>query len=160
VASLCGAAPTRSVGEVEIAAGPEMSVKRLALNMEEWLPGLLEPHTVLPVQFFSRAHCNPAWSGEQCLMAAMLEDAIAIYLRPAPPRTSQARHVSREARRWLRSNNRSWVFSFLRICEALDLDPNAIRQRLRSLRGDGSPPSPGDTDVLRSTEPTRRAASG
>ena len=117
-------------------------MKRLALNMEECLPELLEPQTVLPVQFFSRAHCNPPWSGERCLMAAMLEDAIAIYLQPAPPRTSQARHVSREARRWLHSNNRSWVFSFLRICEALDLDPNAIRQRLRSRRGEGMPASP------------------
>lgn len=80
-------------------------------------------------------------------MAAMLEDAIAIYLKPTAARTSQARHVARQARRWLRSDDRAWVFSFLRVCGALDLDPNAIRRFLRSGRGGERPIGPGDAAV-------------
>ena len=109
--------------------------------MDEGRRDLLAPHTILPMQFLGLAR---AWSGEQCLMAAMLEDAIATYLKPTTAGTSQARHVARQARRWLRSDDRAWVFSFLRVCEALDLDPNAIRRFLRSRRGGEMPIEPGD----------------
>jgi hypothetical protein len=115
--------------------------------MDEGRGNLLAPQTILPVQFLSLTHGDPAWSGEQRLMAAMLEDAIAIYLEPTAARTSQARHVARQARRWLQSNDRTWVFSSFRVCEALDLDPNAIRRFLRSRRGGEMPVRPGDAAV-------------
>jgi hypothetical protein len=120
--------------------------------MHEERGHLLAPQTILPVQFLRLTHGDRAWSGEQCLMAAMLEDAIASYLKPRAARTSQARHVARQARRWLRGDDRAWVFSFLRVCEALDLDPSAIRRFVRSHRGGEMPVQPGDA-VLRS-EPT------
>jgi hypothetical protein len=113
----------------------DVSMKRPALGIDELLPGAFEPCTILPAQFFTGRQRNRARTGEQCLMAAILEDAIAVYLRPKPPRTSKAFHLLWETRRWVHSNDRSWVFSFLRICEALDLDPNAIRRGLRIRRG-------------------------
>jgi hypothetical protein len=109
-------------------------MKEPASATEERLSDVLEPCIVLPAQFYALASGNRRWGGEQFLMAAVLEDAIAMYLKPTSSGTSQARHVLRDARQWLHSEDRSWVFSFLRICEALNLDPDAIRRSLRSSR--------------------------
>jgi hypothetical protein len=109
---------------------------RPRLEAEERLPALFEPHTILPEQYFTRLQRGTVWSGEQRLMAAILEDAVAVSSKPVPPRTSKARHVLRETLRWLRSNDPTWTFSFLRICETLDLDPSAIRRAIRILRGE------------------------
>jgi hypothetical protein len=143
-------------------------MKQPASGMEERLPGLLEPHSILPVQFFTRRQGERAWTREQCLIAAILEDAIEIYVNPTPPwrskvrRTSKTRQVSLEARRWVHSNDRTWMFSFLRICEALDLDPNAIRRGLRIRRGEEplAPPraSSGGADVSERADLSGRPA--
>jgi hypothetical protein len=112
-------------------------MKRLMSDeMEERLPGLFEPHSILPVQYFTRLQRSAAWSGEQRLMAAILEDAVAVSTKRNAPKTSKARQVLRETLRWLRSNDRTWTFSFLRICDHLDLDPGAIRCQIRILRGE------------------------
>ncbi len=119
----------------------------------------LEPHTVLPVQFFSRRERD--WGGEQRLMAAILEDAVAIYSKP-PPQASKARQILRETERWLRSNDRSWTFSFLRICEMLGLEPTAVRQTLRDRRNERIPrlPRPQVASLDEPLELPRRAAVG
>ena len=106
---------------------------------EDTLPGLFEPHTILPVQYFTRLQRTSVWTGEQRLMAAILEDAVAVCGKRNDPRTSKARQVLREALRWVRSNDRTWTFSFLRICEHLDLNPGAIRRGIRVLRGEEMP---------------------
>ena len=62
--------------------------------------------------------------GELRLMAAVLEDAIHV-LRKRP-----RSRAGREAREWLHSVDRSWPFSFERICEALSLEPEYIRMGL------------------------------
>jgi len=118
-------------------------MKRLTMEMaEERLPGLFEPHTILPVQFFTRLQRGASWTGEQRLMAAILEDAIGVCFKRNPPKTSKGRTVLRESLRWIRSNDRRWTFSFLRICEMLDLDPTAIRRGVRIRRGEEQPPTP------------------
>jgi hypothetical protein len=138
-------------------------MKRLTSEMEEKLPGLFEPHTVLPVQYFTRLQRGTAWTGEQRLMAAIMEDAVAVCSKTTPPKTSKGRHVLRETLRWVRSNDRAWIFSFLRICEMLDLDPSAIRRGIRLLRGEELPPparlATFPTRAAEELEP-RRAAAG
>lgn len=140
-------------------------MKPLTSDMEEKVPGLFEPNTILPVQFFTRLQRSTSWSGEQRLMAAVLEDAVAVGTKPNAPKTSKARHVLRETLRWLRSNDRTWMFSFLRICDALDLDPSAIRRGIRIRRGEEIA-APGhvrivaQSDAAPEVEATRRAAVG
>lgn len=134
-------------------------MKRLTSEMEERLPGLFQPNTILPVQFFTRLQRNTSWTGEQRLMAAILEDAVAVSTKTNPPKTSKGRHVLRETLRWLRSNDRTWMFSFLRICETLDLDPAAIRRGIRIRRGEELPAQPLHP-ALEVAEPARRAAVG
>ena len=112
---------------------------RQTSETEEKLPALFEPHTVLPEQHFTRLQRSSAWTGEQRLIAAILEDAVAVCRKPEVPKSSKARHILRETLRWLRSNDRRWTFSFLRICETLDLEPSAIRRGIRVLRGEETP---------------------
>ena len=54
-------------------------------------------------------------------MAAVLEAALE-DARDAADRTGAAS--------WLESTDRGWPFSFENICEALDVDPGALRRRL------------------------------
>jgi hypothetical protein len=112
---------------------------RLTPEMEEKFPALFQPHTLLPEQYFTRLQRGTAWTGEQRLMAAILEDAVVVTTKQEAPRTSKGRHVLRETLRWIRSNDRTWTFSFLRICETLDLEPTAIRRGIRVLRGEEAP---------------------
>jgi hypothetical protein len=122
---------------------------------------LLEPNTILPIQFFSQRGTS-RWTGEQRLMAAILEDAIAVYSKSSAPKGSKARQILRETERWLRSKDRTWTFSFLRVCEMLSLDPVAIRRALRERRDRQSAPAIGPNTIpaVFATEIEYRAAVG
>ena len=102
---------------------------------DETVAGLCGTHAILPTQFFFKS--GTVRTGEQRLMAAVLEDAIAVYFKPIPPGTARLRpklqQEQGEADQWLRSNDCGSVFSFLRICEALNLDPQYLRRGLRRL---------------------------
>lgn len=111
-----------------------LGVTRPTCETNERLPALMEPDVILPVQFFTRLQRGTAWTGEQRLMAALLEDALTMCSKLALPTTAQRSHLQRETMHWLRSNDRTWVFSFLRVCETLDLDPGAIRRGVRLRR--------------------------
>jgi hypothetical protein len=90
---------------------------------------VLEQYTILPEQFFSLRE-QRGWSGEQRLMAAILVDALAVYSRTAAPGASDADRVLRQTQLWLLSNDRTSTCSFLRVCEVLELEPDAVRRRL------------------------------
>jgi hypothetical protein len=68
--------------------------------------------------------------GEKRLMLAVLEDALFILLAAArlPSQCRRARY--RETVDWVLSDDRAWPFSFLRVCEALDVDPDRLRGEL------------------------------
>jgi hypothetical protein len=94
------------------------------------LPPSLEWGAVIPVQLPNRGGLHNPPTGVPRLMAAILEDAMHVYIRErGSSRQSRAFH---EARMWIHSNDRKWVFSFLRICEALNLDPFRMRRRLQA----------------------------
>jgi hypothetical protein len=103
-------------------------------STDEPLAGLWATHVVLPVQFLSSSPA--ARSGEQRLMAAVLEDAIALHFKRIPPGItklqSKLQQEQAEATRWLRSNDAASAFSFLRICEALHIEPQYLRRGLRT----------------------------
>ena len=86
--------------------------------------------TILPEQFFSLRE-QRGWTGEQRLMAAILVDALAVYSRPAAPVTADRARVLRQTQRWLLSNDRTSTCSFLRVCEVLGLEPDAVRRHLQ-----------------------------
>jgi hypothetical protein len=111
--------------------------------------GLYETQAILPVQFFLQS--ATVRTGEQRLMAAVLEDAIGLYLKRPAPSTAKLRQkfqqVLQQTEYWLLSNDRASPFDFLRICDALNLDPEYLRRGLRQLHGRGGHRRTTFTDV-------------
>ena len=74
-------------------------------------------------------------TGEQRLMLALLCDAMHAYSAERA-RWKRPGRV-RELRRWFESDDRSYVFSFESVCDALGLDATYVRRRVL-----GSQPDP------------------
>ena len=98
---------------------------------QDQLSPLIEPEVILPEQFFSGPRRGQE-RGEHRLMAAILDDAVLTYCVPQVARARGGGRAEREARAWIESTDRSWVFSFERICEALDLDAEYIRRGVQT----------------------------
>ena len=91
---------------------------------------LFVPDIVRQSQFLSERASPSRFSGEYRLAVAILEDAIRIYCMEGSGRRNL--QLRREAARWLHSDDRSWCFSFERICETLELEPDCVRRGLRA----------------------------
>jgi hypothetical protein len=61
-------------------------------------------------------------------MIAILEQAMVEYLEPIDERSPPRRRRRHQARRWIDGpDDNRWPFSFTAVCEALALDPQAVR---------------------------------
>ena len=80
---------------------------------------------VAPLRAIGTRH---AQTGEQRLMLAVLCDAMHAYA------TEQSRHKRpgrlQELRQWFESTDRSYVFTFESVCDALGLDAAYVRRRV------------------------------
>jgi len=86
--------------------------------------------SVLPDQFYTAAERSQKDVAERRLMAAILEDAVLVYQRHPRPALPRQQRLFCEAVEWLTNDDRTWAFSFMRICEALELDPSYLRRGL------------------------------
>jgi hypothetical protein len=96
---------------------------------DEPMTALLVPEILLPAQALDE-RAFP--TGAHRLALAILVDAIQIYRMECAGRRNL--RLRREAALWLNSDDRSWCFSFKRICEALELDADRIRRGLHAPR--------------------------
>jgi hypothetical protein len=94
---------------------------------------LFEPEVLLPEQVFSARRAD-GLAPERLLMLAIVEDAILCYRRHAFARDPRARRLHADAVAWLESSDRTWLFSFESICDALDIDAGLLRASLRRWR--------------------------
>lgn len=92
-------------------------------------PRSLTPDLLTPVQYYPELSQRQV-SGVRRLMAALLEDTAHIYSRHAG--AGQSSRLFQEAKSWVESDDRAWPFSFERVCEALQLDAEWVRGRLRT----------------------------
>ena len=99
---------------------------------EETFGGFLEPHIVLPEQFYSATDSKV--SGELRLMLAILVDALHCYQKYAWAQDSSGRQQFNNAANWIRCRDRDWYFSFTNICEILGFDPAYLRRGLKNWR--------------------------
>jgi hypothetical protein len=67
---------------------------------------------------------------EQDLMLAVLEDAIACYMKHVRARRGSAKALFEEAERWFFDDSRDWIYSFPNICQMIGLDTNYVRRGL------------------------------
>lgn len=66
---------------------------------------------------------------ERALMRALLQDAILCLVGEAAPAKERVR-LAEEARCWVRSRSRAWVYSFDSVCDVLGIDPDTARRKL------------------------------
>jgi len=79
-------------------------------------------------------HNDGARPPVQRLMVAVLEEALLSYQRNVRSSRQWSRRRFREAEEWFASDAATWPFSFVVICETLDLEPEDIRAGLRAWR--------------------------
>lgn len=92
---------------------------------------MFQPDTLLAAHYFEglpRKTLEP----EKRLMLAILEDAVACFLRYVTARDSRRKAIFQEVEKWVRKEDYDWLFSFENVCEALDLNPNYVRRGLFS----------------------------
>jgi hypothetical protein len=95
--------------------------------------------TILPSQFFGRAYADRA-QPERRLAAAVLESAVDDYRRYGVAATRRARRRFAEVEEWFGSDDATWPFSFHGVCNALGLNAEWLRGRLRRERAAALPP--------------------
>ena len=114
-------------------------------------PGL-DAELVLPEQWIRGQRQDALQHPEKRLMLAILEDAVATIGRNAATPAEAAPHELQEVQEWCASEDTTWPFSFVNICDHLGFDPQALREgltRWQAARARGMP-----------TRRLRRRASG
>lgn len=77
--------------------------------------------------FGSSGHGGPV-RAERELMLAVLSDAIECYWKYRKSRAASGIRLYQDAKKWIFAGNDKEPFSFIAICEALQLDPSYIRR--------------------------------
>jgi hypothetical protein len=86
---------------------------------------------ILPTQYFG-ALGSVGLSSEQRLMLAVLADAVNV-LQSTRIGNGRKRQAFAEAAQWVNTTGTNYPFSFDSVCDALDIDPEVLRSRLRWL---------------------------
>jgi hypothetical protein len=101
-------------------------------NTPTAIDSYLYPESILPEQFFPRLVPRVTTPAAK-LMNAVLVQAV-LDLRYQHARHSWMRKLYREAHEWVKSDDRSYPFTFLNLCETLGYSPSAVRQSLLRVR--------------------------
>lgn len=95
---------------------------------------MFQPDTMLPSQYFAAMRKRVPQEAEYRLIVAVLEDAIDCFQKHCDARDSKTRQLFEDAAQWVGSEDRTWPFSFLNICDVLNLDPAYVREGLEQHR--------------------------
>jgi len=93
---------------------------------------LSQMDVILPSQYFG-ALGSVGLSSEQRLMLAVLVDAINILQGWRRVGSARKRRVFAEAAQWINTRGTNYPFSFDSVCDALEIDQDVLRSRLRGL---------------------------
>ena len=90
----------------------------------------VSPDQVLPVQFHEvwQHGCNR--TPERELAVSVLAQAAMDIEKCRDLQHGRKRRIYREAYNWVASDDRSWPYSFLNLCDTLSLSPAFLRARL------------------------------
>lgn len=126
------------------------------------LAELFGPEVVLPEQIVGGYRDDSYLSGEKALMLAVLEDGIRCFQEHLRNPRLNPRLLSEQAEEWIRADDWNWPFSFNNVCDALGLDPEALRSALLGWKARLTAerkPEPQSRKVYRLHLRTRRAQS-
>ena len=91
---------------------------------------LFQPDTITPAQFFDRRRPTPLYEAERRLIFAAFQTALQDCRKPVNSgqnHLATRRRWQSEAREWLNSDGKG-VLTFRWYCDALELDPEAVRK--------------------------------
>lgn len=91
---------------------------------------VLVPEPALPSQFGDIWHRSRAISAERALALAVLWEAVFDLQKFRFAERRRQQRLYWEAYAWVASNDRGWPYSFVNLCEILDMNPGAVRQQL------------------------------
>jgi hypothetical protein len=114
-----------------------------------------EPQGILPGQFYGARRGTSEIEPLHRLMIAMLVDAVRCFETRFDARQPARCQEFAEVRSWIFSDADDGVFSFRAVCDALEVDPGAIRKGLTRLQEKGFVWSKHRT-IRRSTLPAKR----
>ena len=114
--------------EARIAEGGKMQEKE---TLDERLPGLFEPDTLLPIQYFEAMRKKHLLEGEKRLILSVLEDAVECFMKCIDSPTNKGQRLFRDADEWISLEDKHWVFSFDNVCDMLDINPDYMRRGLK-----------------------------
>jgi hypothetical protein len=100
-------------------------------TLDEKLPGLFEPDTLLPIQYFEAMRRKHLLEGEKRLVLSVLEDAVECFMKCIDSSSNKGQRLFRDAEEWITLEDKKWVFSFDNVCEMLDVNPEYLRRGLR-----------------------------
>jgi hypothetical protein len=113
------------------------------------------PQAVLPVQFYGARRGTSEIEPMRRLMVAMLVDAVRCFQTKFDRRQPGRRQEFAEVQSWIFSDADDGPFSFRGLCEALEIDHQAVRRGLvrwaAERRSGGKPPM-----IRRKVTPVRR----
>jgi hypothetical protein len=116
------------VDEMRTDQGGKMQEKE---TLDERLPALFEPDTLLPIQYFEAMRRKHLLEGEKRLILSVLEDAIECFMKCMDSATNKGQRLYREADEWIALEDKHWVFSFDNVCDMLDINAEYMRRGLR-----------------------------
>jgi len=98
--------------------------------MEEKALAVFQPDVLIESQFHATQTRQLPLDPERVLMLAVLRDAVSCYQDHVGARNKLKRSLHREAEEWIFDRDRSHLFSFDNLCEALGYDPDYMRSGL------------------------------
>lgn len=97
------------------------------------------PETLLPEQFAALWYNTRATTPERALALAVLSQAVLDLVRFRYARRRRFQRLYWEAYEWVHSEERTWPFAFLNLCDAFGIDASAFRKHVLRFGAD-----PGD----------------
>ena len=95
---------------------------------------LLQPDTLMPIQYLETLKRKTHLEGEKRLILAILEDSIARYQKYHLAHDKKGEQLFREIEEWIMDEKDERIFSFVSICELLEINPDYLRRGLRDWR--------------------------
>ena len=92
-----------------------------------FLNELLKPDATMPVQFQEMWHGGRPITPERALVIAVLWQAASDLRKFRFAKSRRQQRLFMEAYKWVASNDRSWQYSFVNLCDALKLSPEYLR---------------------------------
>jgi hypothetical protein len=91
---------------------------------------LFQPDAIAQAEYVEGLKRSGPMEPEKLLVLAVLQDAIETFQKYLPSTGDKERRLYAEAQAWIFDDDREWIFSFVNVCDLLDLNPTYVRKGL------------------------------